>query len=381
MASNSGRNQAAFRLVCRVGRWTHHGILPRDRLTADVLDACERNGLVREDGRRAVLATIASGLAKSAADALPDLGGSQWMNRTSTAPAAIGLRSCLAATRSLKSGHGLSTIALPTLEGCIPLSADQLLTRKFEPPEHVLAPWLQTQGLAMIHAPRGIGKTHVSIGVACAVAAGTSFLKWSAPKPRRVLFIDGEMPGAMLQERFARTIDALKADMPPDGFKLVAADLEPDGLPDLASEEGQQFYAEVIAPADLVIVDNLSTICRTLRENEADSWGPVQAWALRLRREGKSVLFIHHAGKSGGQRGTSKKEDILNTVIALRRPPDYEASQGARFEVHYEKARGFYGDDAEPFEAWLKDGQWQTADVTLGRRRCLSARSEETGSI
>ena len=129
----------------------------------------------------------------------------------------------------------------------------------------------------MIHAPRGIGKTHISIGAACAVAAGTGFLKWSAPKPRRVLFIDGEMPGAMLQERFARTIDALKADVPPDGFKLVAADLEPDGLPDLASEEGQQFYAEVIAPADLVITDNLSTICRTLRENEADSWGPVQS--------------------------------------------------------------------------------------------------------
>ena len=63
----------------------------------------------------------------------------------------------------------------------------------------------------------------------------------------------------MLQERFARTIDALKADISPDGLKLVAADLEPDGLPDLASEEGQQFYAEVIAPADLVIADNLST--------------------------------------------------------------------------------------------------------------------------
>jgi hypothetical protein len=249
-------------------------------------------------------------------------------------------------------------------QGLHPLSAEQLRTRKFEPPEHVLAPVLQTQGLAMIHAPRGVGKTHVSIGVACAVAAGKSFLKWCAPKPHRVLFIDGEMPGTMLQERFGRTIDALNADMPSDGLKLVAADLEPDGLPDLASEEGQQFYAEVIGPADLIIVDNLSTICRALRENEADSWGPIQSWALRLRREGKSVLFIHHAGKSGGQRGTSRKEDILNTVIALRRPHDYEASQGARFEVQYEKARCFYGEDAEPFEAWLKDGVWHIGEVT-----------------
>lgn len=75
MAPNSGRNPATFRLVCRVGRWTHHGIISRDRLISDVLDACERNGLLRDDGRKAVLDTIASGLAKSAADALPDLGG------------------------------------------------------------------------------------------------------------------------------------------------------------------------------------------------------------------------------------------------------------------------------------------------------------------
>ena len=74
MASNTGRNQSAFRLVCRVGRWAHHGIITPDRLTFDVMAACEANGLVREDGRRAVLATIASGLARSAADALPDLG-------------------------------------------------------------------------------------------------------------------------------------------------------------------------------------------------------------------------------------------------------------------------------------------------------------------
>lgn len=248
--------------------------------------------------------------------------------------------------------------------GLNPLTSRQLLLREFPPRELVLAPWLPTQGVAMIHAKRGVGKTHASIGVACAVAAGASFLSWSAPKPRRVLFIDGEMPGADIKERFARTITGIEANISDDHFKLVAADIEPDGLPDLANEDAQQFYGEVVAPADLVIVDNLSTICRSLRENEADSWGPVQSWALRMRRDGKSVLFIHHAGKSGGQRGTSRKEDILNSVIALKLPPDYTPTQGARFEVHYEKHRGFFGDDAKPFEAWLRDGKWHVTDVS-----------------
>jgi len=75
MGPNTGRNVAVFRLVCRLGRWAHHGFLATDAMTDTILSACEQNGLLREDGRRSVLATIASGLRKSIGDSLPDLGG------------------------------------------------------------------------------------------------------------------------------------------------------------------------------------------------------------------------------------------------------------------------------------------------------------------
>ena len=93
----------------------------------------------------------------------------------------------------------------------------------------------------------------------------------------------------------------------------------------------------------------------------------MQGWLLNLRRKGISVLFVHHAGKGGNQRGTSKKEDILDTVIVLRKPNDYDQKEGARFEVHYEKARGFYGEEAKSFQAWLKGEQgkmtWQVQEM------------------
>lgn len=73
MRPGSGRNHAAFKLSCRVGRWIHHGVISRDAFERDVLDACERNGLVAEDGRKAVADTISSGLGRSANDALPEL--------------------------------------------------------------------------------------------------------------------------------------------------------------------------------------------------------------------------------------------------------------------------------------------------------------------
>ena len=77
-------------------------------------------------------------------------------------------------------------------------------------------------------------------------------------------------------------------------------------------------------------------------------------------------LLVHHAGTNGRQRGTSRREDALDTVIALRRPEDYSPEQGARFEVHFEKLRNRVdGDAAVPFEAKLDA---ISADETAGVR-------------
>ena len=140
----------------------------------------------------------------------------------------------------------------------------------------------------------------------------------------------------------------------------------PFGLPDLSDPKSQQFYDDVIADADLIVVDNLSTICPGVKENDADSWVPVQTWALAQRRAARTVLFVHHAGKSGTQRGSSRKEDVLDTVIGLRRPPDYSAEQGCRFELRFEKSRGFHSTDAEPFEARLIGTRWAVSDIKAG---------------
>jgi putative DNA primase/helicase len=147
-------------------------------------------------------------------------------------------------------------------------------------------------------------------------------------------------------------------------LRIAASDLRRDGLPDLADPQAQQFYADIVADADLIIVDNVSTLCRGLKENDADTWTPVQNWLLAQRRVGKSVLVIHHAGKSGQQRGTSRKEDVLDTVIGLRKPLDYQPEQGAR--IHFEKTRGFYGADAESFEARKVGDQWEVSEIKTG---------------
>lgn len=269
------------------------------------------------------------------------------------------------------------------------LTIDEFLGREFPSRETLLSPWLPSKGLAMIYGPRGIGKTHLTLGCAYAIASGGSFLRWTAPRPRRVIVIDGEMPAIALQERLGRLIEAAAA-APPDAsyLRFMPMDLHEESI-DLAAAKDQAAIEPHLADADAVIVDNISTLTRTGRENEAESWLPVQEWALSQRRAGRSVVFIHHAGKGGAQRGTSRREDVLDTVIALRRPQDHQADQGARFEVHFEKNRGFYGHDAAPFEAALGAGGWTTrdlADADMARVVALSAEglslrdiAEETG--
>jgi DNA-binding CsgD family transcriptional regulator len=216
--------------------------------------------------------------------------------------------------------------------------------------EVILSPWLPAQGLAMIYAPRGVGKTHVALGIAYAVTSNTAFLGWQPTKARNVLYLDGEMPAALMQERLLALADANRVPLIAS-FKLITPDLQRGAMPDLATPKGQVMLEAHLAGVELIIVDNISTLCRNTRENEADSWLPVQEWALRMRAAGKSVLFIHHAGKGGNQRGTSKREDILDTVISLKRPDDYKPKEGAVFQVHFEKARGFLGKATESFEA------------------------------
>jgi hypothetical protein len=125
---------------------------------------------------------------------------------------------------------------------------------------------------------------------------------------------------------------------------------------------------ENIQSADLIVLDNLSALVRAGNENEAESWLPIQAWALDLRRRGKSLLFVHHSGRSGNPRGTSKREDLLDTVIALRHSPSYRANEGLQAELHFEKTRHFQGKGAEPFEVEFRAGsdgvcQWVTRDL------------------
>ena len=109
--------------------------------------------------------------------------------------------------------------------GLVAIDIHDFLRRDLPAREEILSPWLLTQSLNMIHSWRGVGKTHAALAIAYAVASGGTFLTWSATKPRKVLYIDGEMPATALQSRLA-AIGVVSEVEPTQGMlNLVTPDL------------------------------------------------------------------------------------------------------------------------------------------------------------
>ena len=122
-----------------------------------------------------------------------------------------GSASLAAMTLPARLTNAPSATAPAYTRGLKSMNGEELLTAKFPPRTLMLSPWLPDKGLAMIFAPRGVGKTWIALSIAHAIAGGGAFLRWQATTPRRVLYIDGEMPAVTLQERYGEVIRASKA--------------------------------------------------------------------------------------------------------------------------------------------------------------------------
>ncbi len=195
-----------------------------------------------------------------------------------------------------------STIVAANIPILKPMGFSDFLNLDVPKRESLLDPILPARSLSMLYAPRGLGKTLLGLSIGLTVAGGSSLLRWSTSTPRRVLYVDGEMPLASLQERMKGISLGLGTSIPNNGFMILAADHVEGGI-NLGTAAGQRSLEPLLKDVDLLILDNLSTLCTTGGELASDAWLPMQNWLLKLRRKGLAVLFIHHAGNNGRQRG------------------------------------------------------------------------------
>lgn len=254
---------------------------------------------------------------------------------------------------------------LPDAKNIVPIEFDDLKSIIIKPMEYVFYPCLPVQGLAFIYAGTGLGKTLFALNLAYAIAAGGNFLKYSCPKPRKVLYIDGEMAFNQIHSRLMQIKNKQGELDNPKNFSLLTPDkVLPFRMPKIDSLTDQQIYEEIIAVGEyeVIVFDSLSMLS-SFDENKSNEWIIVQDWLLKLRSFGKTVIVIHHAGKDkSGYRGTSRMLDCVDVAISLQpikeESLEEEKKFSKKFKVVYEKARIFGDADVLPFEVILENNDW-----------------------
>jgi RecA-family ATPase len=219
-----------------------------------------------------------------------------------------------------------------------------------EVPEHkyIVEPFIREASLAMLWAWRGVGKTWVAMELSRAVATGQPlFGEYRVPEAKRVLYVDGELTTSRLQTRFRQ----LYGQPAPELLDVLGSEqLYVAGCPLAINMPEDQWRIDELLGAlverdrrpALIIFDNLSSLTRGMGENDNDAQEQILAWLLALRHRGYAILQVHHANKTGDQRGASRREDLLDAVIKLAEyePEKDELRQlGAKFHMTFPKHR------------------------------------------
>jgi hypothetical protein len=217
--------------------------------------------------------------------------------------------------------------------------------------ETIMGDWFKQGDLGFIFGPRGLGKTWLAMLLARRCAEGGTVANWTTPKPRRVLYVDGEMALDSIRQR-----DAALTNGPTDGmfylqhealFHLTGQVLNLT-KPIVQAALLDQCQRDKI---EVLILDNLSCLFTGIKENDADAWEQVLPWLLDLRRNRIAVVFIAHAGRNGFMRGTSRREDAAFWIIQLGEAKDEgEIQNGAKFVARFVKNRNATEADCSPLE-------------------------------
>ncbi len=276
-------------------------------------------------------------------------------------------------------GPGAATVAallgpppLPDLTACL-VTAERLRSLRLVRRRSLLDRWLCAGDLGYIFAPRGVGKTWLAMSLPLAISLGRPLGKWQAgeqalpaeaepqapagvqmlggavSKPVRVLYVDGEMPMELTQQR-SGSLQLETGDITYLHHEVVFA--EHHTSLNLAHASHREAVTRLIVEQgfECVILDNLSSLTSGLDENAGIDFDPLSQWLLELRRRQITVIIVHHAGRNGLMRGHSKREDACSWILELR-DAKTEEDAGAKFTTHFAKASRNTG-DAMPDLVW-----------------------------
>jgi hypothetical protein len=200
------------------------------------------------------------------------------------------------------------------------------------PPEIDLlfpAPGLFPAGcVSSVFGSGGSGKTTLALQLAASLATGTRFGLFDPYRPRRVLYLAGEDPEAVLHRRVHMLARAMRIDTNPRlrqnlgvvslvGEQRVLVELDRGGN----ARESDTFgwldkSLESMDPLDLVVIDPLSRFSGVAENSNEQVTAVVAALEKLAARHKCAILVLHHEPKRAA--GTKLSESTGRGASALR---------------------------------------------------------------
>jgi AAA domain len=216
------------------------------------------------------------------------------------------------------------------------LMLESWLKLSLPPRDHLLGELLCTTSRWILIGDTGIGKTLLALEIAAVVAAGTELLGWAGSgRPRRVMFIDGEMPAETSKERLEIIALRYGGDLK---LWFYNRDLVED-MPPLNTPEGETWLLkeiEAVKP-DLIVFDSVMSLLVGEMSDEK-SWSPVNILMRKLSSRRIAQIWLHHTGHDASRGfGTKTREWQVDTVAILTLANG--GSEDDMVEIRFTKAR------------------------------------------
>ena len=252
-------------------------------------------------------------------------------------------------------------------------TADALQSEAIVPDDYIFGDsddvgGISTSDFCQIYGGTGSGKTLFSLSMAVSVAAGIGFIGWQCKKPRKVLYLDGELP----EKTIRRRLDNASAHLTPEQSELVKQNLTiisrerlirctQRDLSPLDRAEGIEQVLWLVENGEFEFMVLDSRFC-LLAADMKEAGSMPKGLILALRHRKCAQLWVHHTGKSAerGAYGDKTAEFLMDTNIHFSQP------EKGKFEIYFSADKGgkcrhrepenehYYQDTALRFE----DGQW-----------------------
>lgn len=178
----------------------------------------------------------------------------------------------------------------------------------------------------MLAGEAGVGKSLWLLECMAHLAAGRLFGYWDCETPRRVLYIDGEMPGAIIQQRLRNLPDT-------DNLRLMFG----RDAPDMSAHDDRQRLMDHAEQFDVVVFDTVSSLISPqgdIGPFQPEYWLQVTPFNDMLANMGKTVIWVDHLNKQGQVFGTNLKHHKVSDMWLMTKDKNEETG------FHLESTKG-----------------------------------------